>query len=212
MSSAKIRSSRWSNRAAPSSTSTQHPASTITTAGSARAFRSPIRCCRDSSPRVRHMEADGARRPAIIIGGDEEALSVARNLSRAGIAAYLLNRPNVPARYSRHARWIAVERGSKTPHDWKRFLLGRGSDHLAGGVLLTCSDEAIELVIDNWQALSLRFILEECPPWVRLGLLDKLSTYETARTAGIPVPGFWLPRSRLDLHAVESECRFPVLL
>jgi D-aspartate ligase len=148
----------------------------------------------------------------IILGGDENALSVARALARAGITSYFLNRPTVPARYSRYGRWISVEGGSDTPDDWKRFLLGRNSDNLAGAVLLTCSDDAIELVLDNWTPLSAKFLLEECPVSVRRRLLDKLSTYESAREAGIPVPGFWFARSLTDLQQALEQCRFPVIL
>ncbi len=151
-------------------------------------------------------------RPAIIVGGDATALSVARNLSRAGIPVYLLNRPNVSARYSRWGRWITVPGGSDTQQDWRRFLLGSDSDRLAGAVLLACSDEAIAMMSENWGALSSKFVLEESPPQVRLQLLDKLSTYEIARKGGIPVPGFWFAKSKADLRIVEEECRFPVIL
>src|SRR5260221_594633 len=88
-------------------------------------------------------------RPAIIVGGDATALSVARNLSRAGIPVYLLNRPNVSARYSRWGRWITVPGGADTQQDWRRFVLGSDSDRLAGAVLLACSDEAIARMIDS---------------------------------------------------------------
>lgn len=151
-------------------------------------------------------------RPVIILGGEENALSVARSLACAGVPAYFLNRPAVPVRYSRRGRWISVEGGSDSPQDWGRFLLGADSDSLAGAVLLPCSDEAIELLLDNWRALSSKFVLEECPPLVRRRLLDKLSTYESARAAGIPVPGFWLAESKIDLEIAMEHCRFPVLL
>lgn len=160
------------------------------------------------------MQADGAltATAAVILGGNENALSVARNLSRAGVLVYFLNRPNVPARHSRHGRWIEIEGGPDAPQHWKRFLLGCASDHLSGAVLLACSDEAIELVTDNWQALSAKFLLEECPPAVRRRLLDKLSTYEIAKESGIPVPGFWCAQSRRELESAADQCLFPVVL
>jgi predicted ATP-grasp superfamily ATP-dependent carboligase len=158
------------------------------------------------------MTPGRASRPAIILGGNENALSVARNLSCAGIPVYFLNRPSVPARYSRHGRWLALDGGSNAPQDWKRFLLGAQSDRLAGAVLLACSDDAIELIGDNYAALAEKFLLEECPTAVRRGLLDKLSTYEIARAAGIPVPGFWFAASAAEKLRVAEECRFPVVL
>jgi predicted ATP-grasp superfamily ATP-dependent carboligase len=149
--------------------------------------------------------------PAIILGGDENALSVGRNLARAGVPAYHLNRRNVPARYSRRLRWIDSG-GGRGPRDWLRFLLGSASDRFAGAVILACSDEAIELVADNFTALSSKFALEESSPAVRRRLLDKLGTYECARDAGVPVPGFWCPASPMEIRAVAEECRFPAIL
>jgi predicted ATP-grasp superfamily ATP-dependent carboligase len=149
--------------------------------------------------------------PAIVLGGDENALSVGRNLARAGVPVYHLNRRNVPARFSRRLHWIDTRNGG-APRDWKRFLLGNESDYLAGAVVLACSDEAIELIADNFDALSSKFTLETSPPPVRRRLLDKLATYECARDAGIPVPGFWCPTSPVEIRAVAEECRFPAIL
>jgi predicted ATP-grasp superfamily ATP-dependent carboligase len=149
-------------------------------------------------------------RPAIILGGDENALSVARNLSAAGVPVYKINKPHVPARWSRYGTWLGEAGG--TPVEWARFLLGDRSDRLAGAVILACGDDAIELIAENHAALAGKFLLEECPPAVRLRLLDKLSTYECARAADVPVPGFWCPGSASELRRVAEECRFPVLL
>lgn len=155
------------------------------------------------------MEVNRAPRPAILVGGNVNALSVTRSLAWAGIPVYLLNRANVPARCSRLGRWLA---GLETPHEWRRFLLGSGSDYLAGAVVLACSDEAIEVVTDNWPELASKFILEECSPLVRRRLLDKFCTYEIAREVGIPVPRFWLASSDRGLDVVDEECRYPVIL
>lgn len=148
--------------------------------------------------------------PAIILGGDENALSVARNLAGAGVPVYLINRPQAPVRYTRFGSWLR-EAGSN-PREWASYLLGARSARLAGAVLFAGSDEAIELIAENHEALSAKFRLEECPPQVRLRLLDKLSTYRCARDAGVSVPGFWFPASRSELREAAAQCRFPVIL
>jgi D-aspartate ligase len=148
--------------------------------------------------------------PAIVLGGDENALSVVRNLSRAGIEVFVVNRPGMPARYSRYGCWL--DTGGGSPRDWREFLLGPRSEHLRGAVIFTCGDEAIELVAQNFSDLSSKFRLEESPPDVRRRLLDKLSTYECAREAGVPAPGFWFPQSNEDLARTIEECRFPAIL
>jgi D-aspartate ligase len=158
------------------------------------------------------MNMPDATRPIILLGGDENALSIVRDFARSGIPVFVLNRPNLPVAYSRWSRPIAVPGGATAVEAWAKFLLGAASNDLAGAVLLACSDEAIELVIDHHQALTAKFVLEECPPEVRRRLLDKLSTYEIARAGGIPVPGFWPVASEREMQRVAAECRFPVIL
>jgi predicted ATP-grasp superfamily ATP-dependent carboligase len=148
--------------------------------------------------------------PAIVIGGDENALSVGRNLAASGVEVHFLNKPGLPARYSRRGRWI--EAPGTAPASWRDFLLGPASDPLRGAVLLTCSDEAIALVAENHAELSRKYLLEESLPEVRLRLLDKISTYECARDAGVPVPGFWLVENEGDFARALAECRFPAIV
>lgn len=148
--------------------------------------------------------------PAIILGGDENALSVARNLASGGVTVHLINRPDAPVRYSRFCSWL--REAGDNPREWAAYLLGSRSARLAGAVLFACSDEAIELIAENHEALAAQFRLEESPPQVRLRLLDKLSSYQCAREAGVPVPGFWFPVSRSELREAASQCRFPVIL
>ncbi len=126
---------------------------------------------RDSSP------------PAIILGGDLNALSVARSLFRTGIEVYALNYPNARVCYSRTCRRIRLKGNNPGPEAWEAFLLGQESDHLRGAVILTCSDEGIEILIRSGDRLRDKFILEETSGEIRACLLDKLSTYEKAKEA-----------------------------
>src|ERR1700730_10242637 len=77
----------------------------------------------------------GAQIAAIVLGGSQNALSVALNLGRYGIRVVGFNYSHEPIRFSRYAQYID---GGRSPEDWARFLLGRESDHLQGSVLLAC--------------------------------------------------------------------------
>ena len=46
--------------------------------------------------------------PLIILGGDANALSVARSLGRSGIDVYAINEPGACAKFSRYCRWLEV--------------------------------------------------------------------------------------------------------
>lgn len=150
--------------------------------------------------------------PAIILGGDFNALSVARSLFQAGIEVYALNYPNSRVCYSRACRRIRLKGRNPGPEAWEAFLLGQESDHLRGAIILTCSDEAIEILIRSGERLRDKFILEETSGEVRACLLDKLSTYEKATEAAIPVAGFWSVSSSADLERVKGDLRFPLLV
>src|ERR1700687_5921798 len=98
-----------------------------------------------------------AQVPAIVLGGSQNALSVARNLARNGIEVFAVNYPYEAVRFSRSARYIHVD-GDGSPKAWERFLLGSESDHLRGSALLPCSDEAISVIINNYAELSRKFL------------------------------------------------------
>lgn len=152
-----------------------------------------------------------AQAPAIVLGGDQNALSVARNLARHGIEVVAVNYPYGAIRFSRHARYVRLGSDS-SPREWERFLLGEESDHLRGAVLLACADAAISIIIRHHAILSRKFLLEEPDPAMRRDLLDKFITYRRAQEAGVPTVGYWLITSREDLERWMEEYRFPLIM
>ena len=149
--------------------------------------------------------------PAIIVGGDANAVSVARALSRHGVAVHALNHPKSFICHSRSAHWIALS-GDTGPRGWERFLLGANSEFLRGAVLIVCSDEAIDLVVRNHEALSAKFRLEPSRPEAKQTLLDKFETYRIAREAGVPTPQFWRFGSVAELAAAADSLPYPVIV
>jgi D-aspartate ligase len=149
--------------------------------------------------------------PAIVLGGTQNALSVARNLARHGIPVLAVNYPLEAIRFSRHARYVHLNDG-RSLGAWEEFLLGKGSDHLRGSVLLACSDEAISIIIKHHAVLSRKFLLEETEPTLRRDLLDKFITYQKADEAGIPTVGYWLVRSREELESRMEKFIFPLIM
>ncbi len=149
--------------------------------------------------------------PTIVLGGSQNALSVARNLARHGIEVVAINFPYEAIRFSRYARYMHL-RGECTPNAWERFLLGRESDHLHGSVLLPCSDEAISIIVNNYAVLSRKFLLEETDHAIRRELLDKFVIYQRAQEAGIPTVGYWAVRSSEELERAMPELCFPLIM
>ena len=150
--------------------------------------------------------------PALVVGGSHNALSIARSLSRRGIAVYALNRPDSEVRWSRHVRWLQLPDAEPFAAAIARFLLGPASNALRGAVLLVAGDEALELIGSRYAELQRKFRLDLCNPAAQRCMLDKLDTYEAARAAGVPTPRFWAIGSRRELDRCRHELVFPLIV
>ena len=120
------------------------------------------------------------------------ALSVARSLGRRGVPVYVLE--DAPSSHSRYARRLDPPPAHSRQEAWVRFLLGPDAASLRGAVLLSCSDAGIELLIEHRDALAERFVLDVCDVAAQRRVLDKLSTYEAARDAGVADPALLVRR------------------
>ena len=150
--------------------------------------------------------------PAVVVGGTDNALSVTRRLARHGITEYALNDPNAHVRYSRHGHFVPVRRGSDPQSAWLEILKGDRAAPLQGGVLLPCDDEAVELVARHRAELAGGYRLIEGADDVLLAMLDKASTYELARKAGVPAPAVWTIGSEEELAAACVTIEYPCAL
>lgn len=149
--------------------------------------------------------------PAIVLGGDVNALSIARSLARAGVAVYAVNEAASPTRHSRYVHWIPMPARAK-PEEWADFLLGPGAESLHEGVLLAASDAALAFVAERRAELGTRFRLDRSNPGAQLCMLDKLCTYRAAVEAGVPTPRFWAIASAADVAAVRHELVYPLMV
>lgn len=149
--------------------------------------------------------------PAIVVGGCQNALSVTRSLARHGVEVLTINYSYEAVRFSRYGHYVVLE-GDGSPAAWEKFLLSRASDRFRGAVLLACSDEAISIINNNYEALSHKFLLEETEPEMRRELLNKFITYERAQEVGIPTVGYSLVRTRDQLDRALSTLRFPMIM
>ncbi len=151
--------------------------------------------------------------PAILAGANMvTAVSLIRSLARAGADVRLLCSPAAAPRYSRYARRLPTDGRGSQPEAWLRYLLGPESDELRGAVLLACNDDAIELLLDNREALADRFVLDVCDPVAQRAMLDKLATYRVASEAGIPTPRFWPAETAEQVQAHRDEYVYPLMM
>jgi D-aspartate ligase len=150
--------------------------------------------------------------PAIIMGGEANALSVARCLGRMGVRVFAINIPTACIRSSRFCRWLDVPSNGGIEESWVKFLLGPDSAYLQGAVLLGCSDAAIQVLARHREQLAVRFRLDVSEPGPQLSMLDKFSTYQHAVAAGVPTPRFWRAEGRKHVMALKDELVFPLIV
>lgn len=149
--------------------------------------------------------------PAIVLGGGANALSAVRSLGRMNVPAFVLNGPKASVNYSRFARPIRLH-GENTKSIWAEFLLGENANHLHGSVLIPANDDALELLIEQFDELRVRYRLDLFVPAANAAMLDKLETYRAARRAGVPTPRFWVAQTMDEIERLRGELVFPLLL
>jgi D-aspartate ligase len=159
--------------------------------------------------------AEGGQPPAIVIGGDENGLSVVRSLGRQGVPVYALGCSDT-VRHSRFVRWASANRDpsrqARPQAEWLEWLTGEGTGMAPGAVLLACNDNALEVITRNRSALERHYVIGEGYDEAALAMLDKVTTYELAARAGVPAPRIWRIDSRRELEAALPELTYPCAL
>jgi len=150
--------------------------------------------------------------PAIVIGGSANALSIARSLGRRGVQVRIVNSPGNESAYSRYARFYPIASGAGFEAAVEEFLLGAAGAELQGSVLLTASDEGINVLAANRDELARRYRLDLSDAKGAVAMLDKRATYEIARAAGVATPRFWRIGSAADIETVRGDLVFPLIV
>jgi D-aspartate ligase len=148
------------------------------------------------------------RPPAVLLGGDQTALPVARSLGRAGVRVQALGQRSDPVRRSRHcAEFVDLGAGEEVQERWLDWLLSTADP---GSVVLPCADEGLELIATHRDTLTARGLvaIEANDAGLR-DVLDKRRTHELAVEHGIPVPPSVVVRTREDLERAIDEVGFP---
>jgi D-aspartate ligase len=148
--------------------------------------------------------------PAILLGGEATAVSVARSLGRAGVPVWALGRRSDPVRRSRHCiRFVELGGDDDMQARWLEWLRGAP----AGAVVLPCEDDGLELVARHRSVLvACGLVPVEADDAVLLAMLDKERTYALAAEAQIPVPRTATVGDEAGVVAAAEELGYPCAL
>ncbi len=162
------------------------------------------------TPGGRAHRPDFGKPPAIVLGGRDNALSVARSLTGADVRVLVLGDPQSPARHSRRrSAFVDVGTGEGVPERWMAWL----ASGPRAGVLLPCSDEALEFVAMHRSDIErFGYRAVEADDEVLLAMLDKDRTYALAREIGVDSPRTLTIRDPDDLLPAAEQVGYPCAL
>ncbi len=157
--------------------------------------------------------AGASKPPVLILGGCENALSVARSLGKRGIDIYASVVENESVLSSKYCtQSFSYAKGEPAKERWHKLLLSPNNHRLRGSVIFPCSDEAIEFVAQNRDELQQDYVLDDATPEIQLAMLDKKNTLKLAKSAGVAIPNFWEIERLDELDKILPEVVFPVVV
>lgn len=150
--------------------------------------------------------------PVVLLGGNVNALTVARSMARRGVEVHALGEPGVPSpvRHSRHVSSFLAVTGWASAHDeWHRWLVS-GPE---GAVLVPCGDPGVEFIATRREELvRLGYAPSEANDEISMAVLDKARTYALAEKFGIEVPRTMSAASEEELDDAATTIGFPCAL
>lgn len=161
---------------------------------------------------IQSRQHPGPLADVLLLGGEANALSAARELSRLGVRVFAIGEPRSLVRHSRCCKWIDVPPARDPENAWAAFLLGHEAEYLRGAILLPCADAALQLLIKHRASLLMRYRLDDFHPVAQHTMLDKLLTYRAATRVGVATPKYWMINSIDQLDAIRHELVYPLLV
>lgn len=150
--------------------------------------------------------------PVLLLGGKENALSITRHLGKLGIPVRVSGPANCWGLYSRHCtEALPIPKNIRQQDHWKALLLGNDG-RFNGHIVWALSDEAIEFIAANRDALKLRYTLDDSDVSLRKAFLDKTETLVLAAKAGIDAPRHWKIEGEDGLEALRGQIMFPAMV
>lgn len=147
----------------------------------------------------------------VVLGSDFKALGVIRSLGRHGIPAIVVDSQPRSAWFSRYVTRKFQWQGSMEDAELADYLVRIGREyHLRDWMLVAAQDDAVGLVAQHRDALSMIY-RPTTPSWdVVRWAFDKRLTDRMARETDVPYPETWYPARESDLDRLNI--RFPAII
>ncbi len=151
--------------------------------------------------------------PVLVLGGEENALSIARSFGRKNVPVYVCAPEDCFAFKSRYCtKRLVIPKGESQKSYWNRVLLNDEDSYLHGAVLFPGNDDAVEFIAANRDLLAKRFIVDDAIPEISIAMLSKLATLELAQELDCPTPAFHRAESLQDITRIGEGLIFPIMV
>ena len=151
--------------------------------------------------------------PVLIIGGQENAISVARSFGKRKIPVYITAPATCYAANSKYCtKYYPAPSNAEAEEFWADLLLSDKHPELKGSVIMVGSDIALEFVAHNKEALSEHFLMDDHIPDLHMDMLDKQKTLELGSAAGCPIPAFHNIDKIEDIENIIDTVMFPTMI
>jgi D-aspartate ligase len=152
-----------------------------------------------------------ARLDVLLLGGQENALSLTRSLGSRGVTVRVSAPEPCYAAYSRFcAAFDSVPAATDPGAYWHALLLDSAGSAYEGSLVIPLSDDAVMFVATAADELARRYVLPQQRPDVQLAMLDKRRTLELAEAAGCAVPRHWSVSRMEDVERLLPTLPYPV--
>lgn len=153
--------------------------------------------------------------PALILGGQENTLSLTRSFGKRGIPVYVSSRPSCMANDSRYvSKTYPITSGMSPQAFWSELLLSGKHSELKNTMIFACNDDALEFMAEHKADLVATgdYIVDEFQPELLKSMLDKQQTLEYATSVGCSIPQFWNVSDISDIEAIAEKIVFPAMI
>lgn len=151
--------------------------------------------------------------PVLILGGQENTLSLTRSFGRRNIDTYISAPSTCLAFKSRHcSKAYPVPAGVSTKDYWEQLLLSEEHTEIYGSVIFAGNDEAVEFIAAKKSELANNFVVDNSIPQIHIDMLNKQRTLELAKQAGCPTPSFYNISKLDDVNSISDDIMFPIMI
>ncbi|MGK7393546.1 MAG: ATP-grasp domain-containing protein [Candidatus Cyclobacteriaceae bacterium M3_2C_046] len=146
---------------------------------------------------------------AIILGNHIQGLGVSRICKRLGLEVFLYN--DSPVCLTRFSNTCDHFYQFRQEFDLLEKLMQLPVE-AENAILMPTNDKMVGFMADHYDQLAKKFFMSIPKPEITDICFDKIKTYKTAKSLGIPIPESHFPENLNQVQELASKLKYPVII